>query len=235
MQIVVLAGGLGTRMLPLTRDVPKFLLDVAGRPFAWWLLERLASQGFDEAIVCVGYLGDEIRGAVGDGARFGLRVRYADEGPVLLGTAGALRSAIDLLDEAFVVTYGDSYLPFDYRAPLDALRGAPSALGAMAVFENRDAIEPSNTAVSEGRVRRYDKTRAPGEPPLDHIDYGAMALRREVVAALPAGEPLGLDRVQADLARRGALLAVTARDRFFEIGSPGGRADLEAHLARRGA
>ncbi len=232
MQVVILAGGLGTRMLPHTRDVPKFLLDVAGRPFGAWLLERLATFGFDDALVCVAHLGDEIRAFVGDGRAFGLSVRYADEGPTLLGTAGALRRALPLLAPSFLVTYGDSFLPFDYEAPLVALSKHPAALGAMAVYRNEDALEPSNTAVRGGLVARYDKSRAPGEPALDHIDYGATALRREVVEALAEGAVLGLDAVQADLAARGRLLAVPADERFFEIGSPEGRAALEAHLAR---
>jgi MurNAc alpha-1-phosphate uridylyltransferase len=85
-QVVILAGGLGTRMLPRTEAVPKFLLPVAGRPFAAWLLDKLAGAGFTEALICVGHLGEEIRRAVGDGSRFGLKARYADEGERLLGS-----------------------------------------------------------------------------------------------------------------------------------------------------
>lgn len=230
-QIVILAGGLGTRMLPHTERVPKFLLEILGRPFGAWLLERVASFGFDDVVLCVAHLGDSIREVVGDGSRFGVRARYSDEGETLLGTAGALRKALPLLDEAFLVTYGDSYLPFDYRAPLASLERHAEASGCMAVYENRDALEPSNTAVRGEWVVRYDKARRPLEPALDHIDYGAMALRREVVARLREGTPLGLDAVQAELAARGTLLATLARERFFEIGSPEGRSDLEAHLA----
>jgi N-acetyl-alpha-D-muramate 1-phosphate uridylyltransferase len=232
-QAVVLAGGLGTRMLPRTERIPKILLPVAGRPFAFWLLERLAGAGFAEVLLCVGHLGGEVREALGGGATFGLRLRYAEDGPQLLGTAGALRRALDLLEPTFLVTYGDSYLPFDYRAPLLDLRAHGGALGTMAVFANDDRFDQSNTAVSGDRVTRYEKRRrdAPRDPELCHIDYGATALRREVVAAIPAGEPRDLSAVQRALAAEGRLRAFTAERRFFEVGSPEGLADLEAELA----
>ena len=133
-QAVILAGGLGTRMLPRTERVPKILLPVAGRPFAAWLLERLAAAGFTEALLCVAHLGDAVRSEVGDGRAYGIRVRYADEGPTLLGTAGALRRALPDLAESFLVTYGDSFLPFDYAAPLEDLAAHAEAAGTMAVF-----------------------------------------------------------------------------------------------------
>jgi NDP-sugar pyrophosphorylase family protein len=233
MQAVILAGGLATRMRPLTAHTPKLLLPVGGRPFAEWLLPRLADAGYREALLCIGHLGDRVRAALGDGACFGLRVRYADEGERLVGTAGALRHALADLDERFLVTYGDSYLPFDYAAPLRALEARPDMRGCMAVYPNRDALAPSNAAVAGDRVVRYDKRRSAGAPPLDAIDYGATALRREVVAALPAGEVLALDAVQSRLAAEGALLAHVAAERYYEIGSPEGLRDLEAHLAAR--
>jgi NDP-sugar pyrophosphorylase family protein len=236
LQTVILAGGLGTRMGPRTERTPKFLLPVAGRPFGAWLLERLAAAGFGEALLCVGHLGGAIREAVGEGFA-GLRVRYAEDGPALLGTAGALRRALPLLESTFLVTYGDSYLPFDYLSPLGDLRAHPEALGAMAVYRNRDRLDASNTSISGDRVVRYEKrsVRAPRDPALDHIDYGAMALRREVIEALPEGAPSGLDAVQRDLAARGLLRAVVAERRFYEIGSEAGLRDLEAALREGGA
>jgi NDP-sugar pyrophosphorylase family protein len=232
LQAVVLAGGLGTRMLPRTERVPKFLLPVAGRPFGAWLLERLAAHGFGEALICVGHLGHLVRDEIGDGAAFGLRVRYVDEGERLRGTAGALRLALPELEPTFLVTYGDSWLPFDYAAPLRDLAAHPEALGTMAVYSNADAFDASNSEVAGELVVRYQKRKAdePRDPRLDHIDYGATALRREVVAALPPDAVLGLDRIQAELAAEGRLRAHVATERFFEIGSESGLRDLEARL-----
>jgi NDP-sugar pyrophosphorylase family protein len=231
-QVVILAGGLGTRMLPRTARVPKILLPVAGRPFGAWLLDRLRSAGFTDALLAVGHLGGEVRAAFGDGRAFGLRVTYSEDGDRLLGTAGALRRALDALESTFLVTYGDSYLPFDYQGPLRDLRAHPGAAGTMAVFRNEDRFDTSNAAVAGDRVHRYEKRArgAPPDPELSYIDYGATALRRDVVAALPEGVPHDLAGVQRTLAGEGRLRAFTADRRFFEIGSEAGLADLEAEL-----
>ncbi|HVY47687.1 MAG TPA: NTP transferase domain-containing protein [Minicystis sp.] len=226
-EVIVLAGGLGTRMAPRTRVTPKVLLPVAGRPFARWLLERLAASGFSRAVLAVGHLAGDVRRALGDRAE-GVALVYADDGPSPLGTGGAVKRALPLLARAFVVTYGDSFLPFDYRAPLADLAAHPEALGTMAVYENAGRFDRSNTEVAGERVVRYDKARV-DDPALRFIDYGATALCREAFAALPDG-PFGLDALQAELARRGALRALVARERFYEIGSPEGLADLERHL-----
>lgn len=232
-QAVVLAGGLGTRMHPRTERTPKLLLPVAGRPFGAWLLDRLAAAGFGEVVLCIGHLGDAIRGAIGE--RWGgrpLRIRYVEDGPTLLGTAGALRRALPHLAPTFLVTYGDSYLPFDYLSPLRDLEAHPDALGTMAVYRNQDQLDASNTAISGDRVARYQKRAAgaPPDPELDHIDYGAIALRREGIAELPEGVPAGLDAVQRDLAARGLLRALVVTERFYEIGSEAGLRDLEGVL-----
>jgi MurNAc alpha-1-phosphate uridylyltransferase len=231
MQAVVLAGGLATRMRPRTLTIPKAMLEVAGRPFIDWQLEKLRACGFADVVLCVAFLAEQVRAHVGDGARFGVRVRYSDEGPTLLGTAGAIRKALDLLAPTFLVTYGDSYLPFDYAEPLRMLDAHADCTGVMSIFENRGAWDTSNVEPDAAGdwVNRYEK----GRPDLQfsHIDYGAIALRRDVIAALPAGEPRGLDTIQSALASQKRLRAVVARDRFFEIGSPEGLSTLDQWLA----
>jgi NDP-sugar pyrophosphorylase family protein len=230
---VVLAGGLATRMRPRTLTVPKAMLEVAGRPFVEWQLERLADCGLRNVVMCVAHLGDQIRAHVGDGSRFGVRVAWVDEGARLLGTAGAVRNALPVLEPAFLVTYGDSYLPFDYAEPLRVLAAHPDCDGVMAVFANAGRWDTSNVIVDGAHewVVRYEKgTR---DPAFDHIDYGAMALRREIIAALPPGEAAGLDALQHQLAERKRLRACVARARFFEIGSPEGLAELDRHLRTR--
>jgi N-acetyl-alpha-D-muramate 1-phosphate uridylyltransferase len=231
MQAVVLAGGLGTRMHPHTERVPKSMLEVAGRPFVDWQLELLARSGFQDIVLCIAHLGDVIRGHVGDGTRHGVSVRYSVEEPGrLLGTAGALRAAVALLAPRFLVTYGDSYLRFDYAEPLRMLERHADCDGVMAIYPNAGRLEPSNVVTDGAWVLRYRKDAT--SPEVDHIDYGATALRREVIEALPPEVATGLDGVQEDLATRGRLRALVVHDRFFEIGSPAGRADLEHHLRR---
>lgn len=229
MQAVILAGGLATRLGERTRALPKALLPIAGRPFLAWQLEAIARCGFTQVVLCIGHLGDQIRDFLGDGAAFGIAVAYSEDGPELLGTGGALRRALSLLAPSFLVTYGDSYLPFDYSAPLADLEAHPEASGTMSVFENDGAWDASNTELNGHQVLRYEKggsSRA-----LRYIDYGALALRRSVLAERSADVRFGLDQVQAELARAGLLRAYTASERFYEIGSEQGIRDLQEKLA----
>jgi MurNAc alpha-1-phosphate uridylyltransferase len=228
MQAVILAGGLATRLGELAKSTPKSLVPVAGRPFLEHQLALLERSGFTHVLVCIGHLGDKIRDFAGDGRRFGLHLDYSEDGPVPLGTAGALRSALGSLAPHFLVTYGDSYLPFDYSAPLRDLLAHPEASGTMAVNENRGRFDASNTEVRGKLVVRYEKGAS--DAGLDHIDYGATALRREVIADLAPGIAIGFDRVQSELARAGKLRSLVATERFYEIGSLAGVAELEAFL-----
>lgn len=232
MQAVVIAGGLATRMRPHTLTVPKAMLEVGGRPFVDWLLEKLAASGYREAILCIAHLGEQIEAHVGDGVRFGLRVRYSAEGPALLGTGGALRMALPMLAETFLVTYGDSWLPFDYAGPLRVLAEHDDCDGVMSVYRNAGQWDASNTEIDAAGawVVRYEKGGT--DRALDHIDYGATALRRALVEKEPAGVAFGLDRIQHELAEQKRLRAYVARERFFEIGSPEGLAALDERLRR---
>jgi NDP-sugar pyrophosphorylase family protein len=234
-QAVVLAGGRATRLGELARSTPKYLLPIAGRPFAHWQLGRLATCGLSDVVLCIGHLGDAIRSALGDGATLGVSIRYSDDGDALLGTGGALHNALPLLADACVVTYGDSYLPFDYAAPLAELGRHPEAMGCMSVYRNEGRLDRSYVAVGDGRVTRYDKRAPPGT--LGFIDYGAVALRRPAIEALPPG-PSDLAEHLAALAGAGTLLALEATERFYEIGSPEGVRALQARLSaapQRGA
>lgn len=227
-QAVILAGGLATRMQPRTLTVPKILLDVAGRPFADLQLELLAKYNYQRVVLCVAHLGDQVREYVGDGKRWGLRVEYSDEGKELLGTGGALRAAAALLEDTFLVTYGDSYLPFDYAAPLDSLRAHDDCDGVMSAFKNDGKWDASNVRTDGEWILAYEKGTK--DPAFDHIDYGAIALRKSAVLELPERQRSGLDDLQTKLARRHRLRAIVARERFYEIGSPEGLASLEERL-----
>jgi NDP-sugar pyrophosphorylase family protein len=202
------------------------------------LLERLASSGYTRALLCIAHLGDEIRAVIGNGRAFGIEVQYADEGAKLLGTAGAIRRASAELAPQFLVTYGDSYLPFDYAAPLQTLGACSDADGVMAVFKNEGRWDQSNTSVrfderGSAWVDRYEKgTR---DARLDHIDYGATAVRRDVILRIPEDVPWGFHQVQAELAAERRLRAHVAHARFFEIGSETGLLELDRELSARPA
>jgi NDP-sugar pyrophosphorylase family protein len=239
LQCVVLAGGLGTRMRPVTEAVPKALVPVLGRPFADWQLELLAEQGVERVVCCVGYRGDLLRDHVGDGSRFGLAVSWSDEGGNLRGTAGAIRLALDrgLLDDAFLVLYGDSYLPISIVAVEDAWRRSRMP-AIMTVMRNDGRWDTSNCIYEDGRVTLYDKSRQASRPAgMRWIDYGLSVLSRPVVAdRVPAGEVADLAQLQHDLSIAGLLAGAEVTERFYEAGSPSGLRDLEEYLvARQGA
>ena len=231
MQCVILAGGLGTRLGELTKTIPKNLIPVLGQPFAAHQLAWLSRCGVDSVVYSIGYKGEQIQEFVGDGSRFGLRVAWVSDGPVPLGTGGPLRASLDagLLDESFCVVYGDSYLPLDlgelYRAFL-----AQDCPAMMSVLRNQGRWGRSNAAFADGRVTAYRKGPARADDPeLDSIDYGATVLKREVLAALPAG-PSAIETVYEELSDGGRLGAYPVTERFYEVGSPAGLAELEAYL-----
>lgn len=230
-QAVVLAGGRATRLGEHAAHTPKYLVAVAGRPFAVWQLERLVACGIRDVVVCIGHLGGAIRSALGDGGSLDVRLRYSEDSDAPLGTGGALRHALPLLQASFLVTYGDSYLPFDYASPIDDLALHPEASGTMTVYRNAGRFDPSNVDVECDLVRTYDKRAS--DDALSFIDYGAVALRRTVVEALPSG-PSDLADLLGSLARAGSLRALEARERFYEIGSPKGLNELDAMLSSRG-
>jgi NDP-sugar pyrophosphorylase family protein len=238
--VAILAGGLATRMRPLTESTPKALLEIAGEPFVVHQLRLLAAQGIERVMLCVGYLGERIEAVVGNGASFGLQVRYSYDGPRLLGTAGALKQALTLLDDwasRFFVLYGDSYLPCDFRHVQEAFQRA-SKLGLMTVFRNAGRWDRSNVLYRHGRIEIYDKSNL--TPDMQHIDYGLGILDRRAFnpepaatahlapgarCAVAAGSGLNeeaswsLADLYKDLLARDRLAAHEVFERFYEIGS----------------
>ena len=227
MKAVILAGGLATRLKHLTVDTPKALIEVAGKPFLWHQLQLLKSKGIEGVVLLVGYLGDRIQESFGNGSEVGIPLEYSFDGPVLLGTGGAIRRALPLLPERFFVLYGDSYLPCDYRAVEEAFDRS-GCEGLMTVYRNDGRFDTSNVEFDGTRILRYDKkdrTRA-----MHHIDYGLEVFRRDVFAGLPDAQPIDLAAVCQDLLRRGQLSALEVQERFYEIGSPEGILDTARFL-----
>jgi NDP-sugar pyrophosphorylase family protein len=232
-QCVVLAGGLGTRMRRHTRSVPKAMIPVAGEPFIRHQLRLLAAGGVDDVVLSVGHLREVLEAEVAVHAPEGLTVRCIADGPVLLGTAGALRQAAGagLLADTFFLTYGDSYLRLDYREIWD--RFDPRRYrGLMTVLRNDAGLDVSNADVAGGVVRRYRKGVAdPAAEGLHHVDHGLSILQRSVVEELvPQGVRHDLAQVFEELAARGHLQGHEVHERFYEIGSERGLADLERLL-----
>jgi NDP-sugar pyrophosphorylase family protein len=229
--IAILAGGLATRLHPVTERLPKALLPIAGRPFIHWQLSLLAQQGVTEVVLCAGHLGDQIQDSVGDGSGFGVRVRYSFDGDTLLGTGGALKRALPLLGAEFFVLYGDSYLRCSFTA-VQAAYEAITAAGMMTVYCNEDRWEKSNVLSRGGRVVEYNK-HAP-RPGMKHIDYGLSILSRHALQRSPANAAFDLADLYQELIMRGELAAFTVSERFYEVGSVGGIKATEHYLTRWG-
>jgi MurNAc alpha-1-phosphate uridylyltransferase len=227
--LALLAGGLATRLRPLTLTVPKSLVDVAGEPFVAHQLRLLARQEITDIVICVGHLGEQIAEYVGDGARFGCSVRYSFDGDRQLGTGGALRRAIPLLGERCFVMYGDSYLPTRFAPVLRAFEGA-GLPALMTVFRNAGRWDTSNVEFVDGVIRRYDKVD--GTPAMLHIDYGLGTVAIDALKAWPAEGAFDLADFFRDLARRGLLAGLEVSERFYEIGSPSGLDETNAFLRR---
>jgi NDP-sugar pyrophosphorylase family protein len=228
--VAILAGGLATRLRPITEKIPKALVDVAGDPFLAHQLRLLHSHGIRRAVLCVGYLGEMIERDFGDGSAFGVKLQYSFDGPVLLGTGGALRLALPMLGDAFFVLYGDSYLPVDYAAVADAWRvSGKDAL--MTVFQNEGAWDTSNVEFSGGKIARYDKCER--TPAMRHIDYGLSIFTAKVFADRASGEKFDLSDVQRDLVAQGRMAGYEVRQRFYEVGSHAGLAELGELLSKK--
>jgi NDP-sugar pyrophosphorylase family protein len=226
--VAILAGGLATRLRPLTERIPKALIDINGEPFIAHQLRLLVERGIHQVVLCTGYLGEMIEEFVGDGSRFGLSVRYSPDGPKLLGTAGCLRQAAPLLADRFFVLYGDSYLPCDYRAVQEAFE-ASAARGMMTVYHNEGRFDTSNIEYIDGRILAYDKKVRTER--MRHIDYGLGVLRRDALDLVPPGEPYDLAALYGTLLARGELAAFEVPERFYEIGSTAGIEDLRRVLS----
>lgn len=230
--VAILAGGLATRLRPVTETIPKSLVDVAGQPFIVHQLALLRRHGLCRVVLCVGHLGESIQDALGDGSRFGVDLAYIFDGPMLLGTGGALQRAVPLLGEAFFVLYGDSYLECDY-AVIEQAFWQSRKQGLMTVLRNANQWDRSNVLFRNGRLERYDKRN--WTPEMQHIDYGLGILRTDVLAAYLVDVPLDLATVYQDLLARDQLAAVEVSQRFYEIGSPSGLAETRRYLAVKGA
>jgi NDP-sugar pyrophosphorylase family protein len=225
--VAILAGGLATRMRPHTEQIPKSLIDVHGRPFAARQLECLAQRGVRQVVLCIGHLGAMIRQVIGSGEQFGLQVRYSDEGSVLLGTGGALRRALPLLGERFMVLYGDSLLECDYRS-VERHYLESGRKGLMTVYRNEGRYDTSNVLFADGIIRMYDKVRR--VPEMRHIDYGLGALSAQAFHGIADGARVDLAAIYQNLLSQGELAGLEVFERFFEIGSPSGLADTRRYF-----
>lgn len=224
--IAILAGGLATRLGPLTQKIPKSLIPIAGEPFLAHQLRLLQKNGIQHVILCVGHLGEMIQHAIGNGAAFGLTIEYSYDGPTLQGTAGAVRTALPKLGDSFFVVYGDSYLPCDYPAIAQEFARSRKP-GLMTVFRNEGQWDTSNVEFENGQILAYSKTNRTSR--MNYIDYGLGAFKAE---AFTQSQATDLANVYSDLLQTGDLAAAEVHQRFYEIGSLAGIKEMETFLTQ---
>ena len=228
--VAVLAGGLATRLGPITSSIPKLLLDLNGRPFADYQLRWLKAEGVTDVVYCLGHLSDQVIATLGDGSQWSMRFRYVVDGPKLLGTGGALQSALPLLGDRFFVLYGDSLLTCNL-AEIQRTHAESGRRALMTVFANDGQWDTSNIVYRDGEILVYDKAQV--RPDMRYIDYGLGVLSREAFAAYPAGQRLDLATVYQDQLRAGQLAAYEVHTRFYEIGSHEGLEETRRYVKEK--
>lgn len=229
-KLVLLAGGKATRLRPVTEAIPKSLLEVAGKPFIDHQLELIKRNNITQVVICVSYLGGQVREFVGDGSRYGLKIDYSFDGDTLLGTGGTIKNALDLLDDKFFVMYGDSYLTADFKIISDYfLKGNKS--GLMTVFKNEGKWDKSNIDFRDGKIINYDKSIE--NKNMEYIDYGLGILKKRAFEDFKNEKVFDLEAVYKNLLRKKELLGYEVSERFYEIGSFRGLEETQAFLENK--
>lgn len=227
MQMAILAGGLATRLQPLTEKIPKSLIMIEGKPFLQYQVEFLKKGGITEIVLCVGHLSEQIETYFGDGKRFGVNIQYSRERERLLSTAGALKNAETLLAEDFFLMYGDSYLFLNFEEVFGHFQNLnKSAL--MVVYKNYDKYDKSNVVIRNGMVKRYDKKHKTED--MVYIDYGVSILRKKVLDIIPKAQIYSFEELFQELIKQNEMLAFETRERFFEIGSYDGLEEFKKYV-----
>jgi len=230
MQIVVLCGGKATRLYPLTKKIPKSMMRFEGKPFLEQQLDLLKKNRIFDIVLCVGYKAEQIKKYFGDGKNFGVEIKYSSDKKKLLGTGGALKKAENLLEDSFLVMWGDSYLPFNFQKAIKFFKKSNKP-GMMIVFKNLNKYEPSNVEVKNNLVKSYSKKRKTKK--MKYIDYGISIYRKEVLKHLPKNQICDLTKLQQALIKKRQLLAYPAEKRFYQIGSPDGLEELKNYIKRK--
>jgi NDP-sugar pyrophosphorylase family protein len=226
--VAILAGGLAKRLGDVTAATPKALVEVAGRPFAEHQIDLLRRNGITDIVFLVGHIGGMIRDTIGNGSRWNISIRYVSDESRLLGTGGAIRHALPLLRDRFLVLYGDSYLECDYGAVERAFL-ASGCDGLMTVHRNDNRWDRSNVRFEGGRILAYDKKNT--TPEMHHIDYGLGAFRASAFEAFADGDAFDLVAVYQRLLAGGGLAGFDVPGRFYEIGSPEGLEETRGYLS----
>lgn len=226
-QIVVLAGGLATRLYPLTKTIPKSMVKVGGKPFLAHQLDLFKLNGIEEVVLCVGHLSEQIVEYFGDGQKFGIKIQYSQE-PERLDTGGPLKNSYPLLDNEFFTIYGDSYLLTDYQKIAEFYHQQKKS-GLMTVYRNNNQIEPSRILVDGPYIKKYQKEPPP--PRAQHMEWGLNIFKKKVIPRVQE-KIFPISHYFDLLSPQKELLAYRVKQRFFEMGSMKGLEEVKKLLSQ---
>ncbi len=227
--MAILAGGYATRLGPLTRDIPKCLIEINGRPFVDWQLDLLIDNGYSDFVFCISYKSNLIQEHLGDGSHRGVRIQYSIDGEIQLGTGGAIQNALSMLGPAFGVLYGDSYLPMNYQQAEQQFLDAQSH-ALMTVYKNQNQFDKSNVEFVDGKLLNYEK--GTNNSSMHHIDYGITYFREAAFQSWADQSSFDLSKVCNQLAKDKQLEGFEVFDRFYEIGSLLGIEEFTQYLRK---
>lgn len=227
--VAILAGGCAKRLYPITKTIPKAMVEVAGKPFIAHQLYLLKRNGFKNVIICSSHLSKQIEDFIRDRKNFGLSVRFSVDGKKLLGTAGAIKKALPLLTDVFLVMYGDSYLDIDFQSVIDYF-SSHDKKGLMTVLKNKNRWDKSNIVYENGDIVSYDKKIC--DKKMEYIDYGLGMLRKSAFDEIDKKEAFDLVELYRGLIQKKQMLGFEVKNRFYEIGSPTGLAETERYLSK---
>lgn len=228
-QIVILAGGLATRLKPLSNSVPKCMIEILGRPFIDWQLKLLKSQDISEVVLCVSYRAEQVIDYVQDGSKFGLKIKYSLDGEAQLGTGGALINARELLNNIFFVIYGDSYLNINFEKVKEMFKES-SKLALMTYCLNDDPNHKNNVEPLDEYRIAYNKNAPKAD--LKYIDFGLSMMHKSVLSEYTRGSRVDLSQIFMNLSDKSQLAGYESKNKFFEIGSYDGIEELTSYLAK---
>jgi NDP-sugar pyrophosphorylase family protein len=227
---LIVAGGMATRLLPITKKIPKSLIKINGSPFIYHQMDYLKQQGVKEVVICIGFLGELIMHVIGTGSKWGIKVTYSSDGASVLGTGGAIKKALPYLGEHFFLLYGDSYLPIDYSIIEKAYFNSKKK-AIMTVFKNSNRWDKSNVIFHKGKLIKYDKHNHSIK--MKHIDYGLSILNKKIFVTYKKKENFDLSEIYIDLSNNNELAGFEIYNRFYEIGSHEGIEEFQDYLKER--
>jgi N-acetyl-alpha-D-muramate 1-phosphate uridylyltransferase len=227
--VVILAGGLATRLYPVTQKIPKSLIKINGIPFISHQLSLLKAKGITRVVICVGKFGKEIESYVKNGSVWGLDIQYSYDGETLLGTGGAIKKAIPLLPDAFFIMYGDSYLDIDYSKVEHSFLDSHLSI-LITIYHNNGVLDKSNIQMKDGKIIKYDKISC--DPEMEFIDFGLIIIKKNIFNEYPENKLFDLSILLTNGIKTGDVSPYVVYNRFFEIGSPQGILDTEEYIQK---